>query len=100
MPTYDEFEELRNLCSWTWTARNGVNGYEVKGPNGKAIFLPAAGHRYGSDLGDVGNLAYYWSASLDKSYCRYALTVYIYSGYYPIAGMYRSTGLSVRPVYR
>lgn len=39
LPTIDQFEELRKSCIWTW---NG-GGYEVVGPNGNSIFLPAAG---------------------------------------------------------
>lgn len=31
MPTVDEFNELIDSCTWTWTNRNGVNGYKVTG---------------------------------------------------------------------
>ena len=45
MPTRDEFEELLKYCTWTWTSRNGKNGYEVQSKkNGNSIFLPAAGY--------------------------------------------------------
>ena len=43
MPLPEEIEELIAECEWTWTTLNNVNGYEVKGPNGNSIFLPAAG---------------------------------------------------------
>ena len=33
MPTIAEFKELRDNCKWNWTTLNGVNGYEVTGPN-------------------------------------------------------------------
>ena len=45
-PLQEEMEELVNECTWTWTTLNNVNGYEVKGPNGNTIFLPAAGAFY------------------------------------------------------
>ena len=46
MPTKDEFQELINKCKWEWTAQDYHHGYKVTGPNGKSIFLPAAGRRY------------------------------------------------------
>ncbi len=45
MPTDEEWTELRENCTWTWTNLNGKNGYEVKGANGNSIFLPAAGKK-------------------------------------------------------
>lgn len=57
MPTGDEMEELVNKCTWTWEAKNGINGYTVTGPNGKSIFLPTYN-------GQDGN---YWSSSLGVS---------------------------------
>ena len=87
MPTDEEWTELRTNCTWTWTTKNGVNGYEVKSKtNENAIFLPAA-----DDLG------YYWSSSLRTDYPFYAwdvafgsVNVYRYD--------YRYFGQSVRPV--
>ena len=62
MPTASEMEELCHKCEWTW---NG-NGYVVKGPNGNSIFLPAAGMKQGSSVGNSGSCGYYWSASLSS----------------------------------
>gem|GEM_PF-3734712 len=31
-PTFNEFKELRENCTWAWTTRNGVNGMLVTGP--------------------------------------------------------------------
>ena len=63
MPTYDELNELRNRCTWTWTTQNGVNGYNVEGPSGASIFLPAAGDRNGSSLRNAGSRGFYWSST-------------------------------------
>lgn len=41
MPTRFELEELYNKCTWKWIANPA--GYVITGPNGNAIFLPAAG---------------------------------------------------------
>lgn len=43
MPDSVHMKELVDSCTWTWTTLNNVTGYEVKGPNGNSIFLPAAG---------------------------------------------------------
>ncbi len=64
MPTYNEFDELETECTCTWTTLNGVNGCNVEGPNGNAIFLPAAGYRGSSGLGSAGSYGYYWLSSL------------------------------------
>lgn len=43
-PSYDQLEELRKNCTWTWTALDDVPGYLVTGRNGNSIFLPRTGH--------------------------------------------------------
>ena len=67
MPTEEQFNELLNKCTWTFTTHNSVEGYKVSGPNGNFIFLPATGYCDGSDLEFVGTFGYYWSSSLDES---------------------------------
>ncbi|MBO5974599.1 MAG: hypothetical protein J6P95_02615 [Paludibacteraceae bacterium] len=99
MPTIEEQKELIDECTWTWTTLNGVNGYNVEGPNGNSIFLPAAGCRYDSDLYGAGPYGYYWSSSLytDNSGYAYRLGFYsdlVYWYYYD-----RYYGLSVRGVF-
>ena len=58
IPLKEEMDELVNKCTWTWTTLNNVNGYEVKGPNGNTIFLPAAGEFYSKPY-DQGEDAVY-----------------------------------------
>ena len=87
MPTYAEWTELRENCTWKWTIRNGINGYEVKGSNGNSIFLPAAG--------DDG---YYWSSWLHVRYPDRAWYVDFDSDGVSRAYNYRYYGCSVRPV--
>ena len=45
VPTKQEFEELINKCEWKWGKQTGKYGYKITGPNGKSIFLPAAGYK-------------------------------------------------------
>lgn len=63
MPTLAQFQELLEHCEWQWIQKNGVNGQQVTGPNGKSIFLPAAGGRENRLYYD-GECAYYWSRTL------------------------------------
>lgn len=103
MPTYDEMEELKTKCTWTWTVQNGVNGYlvtsDVEGYTDKSIFLPTAGYMYGDTLFNAGVCGYYWSSSLDIDAPCYACGVnfkldYVHWG----GGGWRGSARSVRPV--
>jgi len=99
MPTEEEWVELKNNCTWTWTSQDGNNGYKVTGKNGGSIFLPAAGWRNGGSQRDAGVNGDYWSSSLraDESYR--AFGCYFYSGgVLPSHWGNRFLGLSVRPV--
>lgn len=91
MPTEEEVEELINKCTWTWTRRNGYNGYKVTGRNGNSIFLPTA-------FEDYGRKAEYWSSSLfDNSK---AATIYFCDDYYVCSATKRETALFIRPVLK
>ena len=99
MPTDAEWTELRENCTWTWTTKNGVNGYEVKSNiNGNSIFLPAAGFRYGDDLRVAGDNGNYWSSSLGTDYPDVAWGVFFGSDYVYRGYVDRFYGRSVRPV--
>ena len=95
MPTPDEINELIGGCTWTWTTQDGKDGYEVKGSNGNAIFLPAAGYRVVSGLYDAGSWGYYWSSSLSTVYSFNARGLNLDSG---VKGRGRGLGFTVRPV--
>ena len=98
MPTYDELQELITSCTWTWTTYNGVNGYNVEGPNGNSIFLPAAGYRYGSSLGNAGSDGYYWSSTPSEYGDLGAYDLGFGSSDHGMYGSFRYYGSSVRPV--
>lgn len=98
VPTQEEWDELIEKCTWKWTARGGVDGYTVTGPNGNSIFLPAAGLRSYDCLDYEGSSGDYWSSSLNSGGPRYAWYVCFHSDN---VGSYSSLcyfGLSVRPV--
>ena len=64
MPTYAEFNELRDKCDWKWTSKDGINGYIVTGVNGNSIFLPAAGSVIEKEKKRVNENGNYWSSIL------------------------------------
>ena len=98
MPTASEWQELLDNCRSEWTQQNGVYGRRFTGPNGKSLFLPAAGYRFGSGLSYAGSYGNYWSASLYESYPRYAWNMFFNSDDQLVYDGYRYGGQSVRAV--
>lgn len=98
MPTRAEQSELRSNCTWEWTTLNDVSGYRVTGSNGNSIFLPAAGHRYGTSSYDVGSGGFYWSSTPHGDDVGNAYGLRFNSDYYDWSWYYRYNGQSVRPV--
>lgn len=99
MPTDEEWTELLAKCTWEWTSLNGIKGYEVTGPNGKHIFLPAASGYVAHSHYLTGSEGDYLSSSLYSGISHYSRTVKFTFRY---AGRYsgdRCDGLSIRPVY-
>ena len=104
MPTAEEYQELINKCTWTWTTLNGINGFKVQstvdGYTDNWIFLPAAGWRITNTLSDKNSLGY-WSKSIG---IRPDAACSIY--YYPnedshdvdLGNTSRPIGFSIRPV--
>ena len=68
MPTKEEFLELLDNTTVTWTQQNGVNGYLFTASNGNSLFLPAAGYRWNDELFLAGYDGTYWSSSLSTDY--------------------------------
>ena len=98
MPTYEELEELKEKCKWTWEKINNHQGYKVTGPNGNSIFLPAAGCRLDSSLNYGGSYGDYWSRTLSESYPANAWFLGFNSSDIGTNSLNRSNGRSVRPV--
>lgn len=109
MPTGDELGKLAGSCHWTFTTRNGVKGYIVKGTgayDSASIFIPAAGHGSGESLygvgGDAEHRLWYWSSELALNYNKQSIylrdqldggTWWIFTD-----GYYRCFGVPIRPV--
>ena len=99
-PTREEWIELRDNTSCTWSIQNGVNGVLFTAANGNSLFLPAAGYRRGSSIDDAGSYGYYGSSSLATGMpTHYATNFYFYySDHYYILSDLRDYGFTVRPV--
>ena len=98
MPTADEWRELIANTTTEWTTMNGVYGRKLTASNGKSLFLPAAGYRYGSELYSAGERGLYWSSSLYADYPYDAWFFLFYADGQYMYYYYRCIGRSVRPV--
>lgn len=103
IPTYNEWIELIDNCTWKWTKNynnTGIKGRIVTGTNSNSIFLPEAGYRYYNSLDFISYGGYYWSNSLGTGspdgawYVEFnACNIYKHL-------TYRYRGLSIRPVIK
>jgi thiol-disulfide isomerase/thioredoxin len=100
IPTVEEFDELVSKCTWVWEKRNGVSGYRVTGPNGNAIFFPAAGYySYSDGNPTAGWVGEYWASSVDGEYTETGYYLHFYEVLYQMGRTQRCYGQSIRPVY-
>lgn len=95
LPSKEDWKELFDNSKYKWNKKR--KGYDITGPNGNTIFLPAAGYRNGVDVNFVGNGGFYWSSSVRNEILAYS--VLFGSGYlYPQDLNARYYGFSVRLV--
>ena len=97
MPTKEEWQELYNNTTDTWTTQNGVNGHLFTASNGNSLFLPATGCRYYGTLFYGGSCGFYWSSSLYTN-PDHAWYFYFDSGNYNVYVETRNYGITIRPV--
>ncbi|MEE0990284.1 MAG: InlB B-repeat-containing protein [Paludibacteraceae bacterium] len=94
IPLPEEMDELVNECTWTWTTLNNVNGYEVKGPNGNTIFLPAAGEFYSKPYDQGEDAVYRGNYKRGQTF-----NLHFYEGrVYTMVEMHEYSGFTIRPV--
>ena len=97
LPTIEQAKELVEKCTWTKTTLNGVNVWEVKGPNGNKIYIPISGCISESSKVSYTNNAYIWTGE-KASVITQAKTVKVMSDGPTIGVNYKRTGTVVRPV--
>ena len=98
MPTHEQWQELYQNTTNTWTTRNGVNGRLFTASNGNSLFLPAAGYRWDGELYFAGGLGLYWSSSLTTDSPGDAWLLGFLSDYTSVDSSGRYYGRSVRAV--
>ena len=118
LPTVEEMQELIENCNWKFISKEEeyYKGFQITGPNGNSIFLPAAGCRHKRSSQDsVGEIGNYWTSTPYPNSFRHAyhLDFYLPKGkidykhynlntlntnYYKISSGYRFYGMSIRAV--
>lgn len=98
IPTKEEWQELYDNTSQTWTTQNDVFGSLFIASNGDSLFLPAAGNYEESSLTYSDSHGFYWSSSLDTDLSRNAWRFEINSDGSYMRGYYRFYGRSIRAV--
>ncbi len=101
MPSMADFRELRDNCQSKWTTFKGVICKQYIGPNGKSIYLPAAGYYSGDVLKEKDETGNYWSADLypKDEKCAYLIVTENSSQNTTYYGG-RSLGATIRPVQK
>ena len=96
MPTSEEQQELYDKCEWERTTLDGVDGFEVRGPNGNSIFMPTAGYYEGTYNFEVGEYMNYYSSTPYDDY----MALFLCDGNSNFGIIYdeRYEGRSIRPV--
>lgn len=95
MPTREEFNELKDNCTWTWVTISNIDGYKVQSNaegNDNWLFIPAAGYHRDYDYVNENKHGSYWSSTVFDSELSYCLSFsskevnmsisYQYLGYY------------------
>ena len=103
MPTSNEVSELKTNCNWTWTQKNGINGYLVESKkNNNSIFLPASGVRINNQFKDYEvSGTYLCSDRAHHDSAIHCLELHFdENDYYPnaIHGGSSSSGITIRAV--
>lgn len=105
MPTLEQMKELKEKCRWNWVSSingSGTAGYKVTGPNGKFIYIPAAGERIYRHHNEINTHCNLWTKNLieeDNQYA-HAFCAYYWNNEYAqfFCSGERTIGYSVRPV--
>jgi hypothetical protein len=101
LPSTDEVQELIDHCTWTWTTKNDISGYQVtsqKPGNTNSIFIPVTGSRTGAIMAEEGIAGYYWSGILDADKTNAVALKFTDADKLQTA-LKRFVGCSIRPVY-
>lgn len=76
MPTLTQCSEFNQYCSSEWVNYNEMSGRLFTGPNGKKIFIPAAGYYWDYGCHDEYAAGYLWTSTPNKEDLKYAYDLY------------------------
>lgn len=99
MPTIYEVSELFSLCYKVIEEYEGMIGIKAVGPNGRSIFLPAAGGKVEKEKGGVGEIGMYWTSNRAYGFLYSASCMYFDQTECNIMEVYRYMGCPIRPVH-
>lgn len=99
LPTDNQMAELIATCKWDWHNKDGKVGYLVIGPNGKSMFLPAAGCVIGEGIKYKGQFGYYWTGVSNLKDKSLAKELLFGLGEINIESGRKNVGRSIRAVY-
>lgn len=95
LPSREDWKELFDNSTYKWNTNK--KGFDITGPNGNSIFLPAAGCRSSIGVSSVGDEGDYWSSTISNE--DYAYNILFDHGYLGAQRFYRRyAGFSVRLV--
>jgi len=105
LPTLEDYKELYNNCTWTYTTLNGVEGFRItsnkSGYTDRSIFLPTTGFKgQSTNYSLIEGYSYYMLSDLNTSYPSdgYSIRLGAREGNYGYGSIPRYSGLAVRPI--
>lgn len=98
IPTFAEWNELIENCTWIWATLNGVSGeLVISGKNGNRIFLPSYLYRTKTTLSGARGCNY-WSSTRNSGRPDLARVLYATGNAVSASSRDRRYGLAIRPV--
>lgn len=105
IPTTEELQELIDNCNWTYSSKNGVNGFlvtsNISGYTDRSIFLPFSGYIPGNNVTGIDFVSYYLSSqrSVNELDCANILCIsYQDENMIGLGTLARWAGYPIRPV--
>ncbi len=100
IPTKEQWEELKNNCTWTYAydSERNVYGYTITAENGNSIYLPLYDYCTGANVSSSSSTyGYYWSSTVYSS-SNYAYALELASNTKSLDNNYKYYRMQVRPV--
>lgn len=99
MPTIYEVAELFSMCYKVIEECDGMLGIKAVGPNGRSIFLPAAGGKVENEKDGVGVIGMYWTSTRAYGFLYSASCMCFDQTGCDLMEVYRYMGCTIRPVH-